>query len=118
MFRKSPFQAWSEVLYEAIALLLRARGLIDASMEQAHRVFWAKIGDEEWQTIRNMVRLVRDHQLWLQRQEQHTRWFGETNVAFFQEWFRNGVVEGERIDSTPLNATYLQRAVGATSLGL
>ncbi len=117
MFRKSLFQAWSEVLYEAIAFFLRARGLIDASMEQTHRVFWAKIGDEEWRTIRSMVSLVRDHQLWLQRQEQHTRWFGETNVAFFQEWFRNGIVEGERIDGTPLDAAYLQRAVGATSVG-
>jgi len=113
MFRKSPFQAWSEVLYEAIGFFLRARWLIDAQKERNHRAFWADIGEEEWETIRAMVRLVRDHQLWLGRDEQHTRWFGETNLAFFQEWFTNGVVEGERIDTTPLNAAYLQQAVGA-----
>ena len=65
--RRSAMIIWTKELIQAIALLLGTRTRYSKGSWSKDRPLWAQILQEDWDQIRHMVRVIRDHKIWAER---------------------------------------------------
>jgi len=65
--RSAAMIIWSLELMRAIALLLNTLSKYQASEWPKERPLWAVIEQSDWERIRKMIRVVRDHKIWGER---------------------------------------------------
>jgi hypothetical protein len=58
---------WTKELMQAIALLLGTRTRYSRGSWRQDRPLWAQILAEDWDQIRKMIRVIRDHKIWAER---------------------------------------------------
>lgn len=58
---------WCEQLAEAIRTLLKTRLRYQNADWSAARPMWLDVKPEDWDSIRRMIRAVRDHKIWGER---------------------------------------------------
>jgi hypothetical protein len=65
--RSSAMIIWTLELKRAIALLLNTLSKYQEGLWSEERPLWAQIDTKEWDKIRRMMRIVRDHKIWGER---------------------------------------------------
>jgi hypothetical protein len=65
--RRSAMIIWTQELMQAIALLLGTRTRYARGSWSKDRTLWAQMLQEDWDQIRKMIRVVRDHKIWGER---------------------------------------------------
>ena len=65
--RRSAMIIWTKELIQAIALLLGTRTRYSRGSWSKDRTLWAQILQEDWNQIRKMIRVIRDHKIWAER---------------------------------------------------
>ena len=65
--RRSAMIIWTKELIQAIALLLGTRTRYSKGSWSKDRPLWAQILQEDWDQIRQMVPVIRDHKIWAER---------------------------------------------------
>lgn len=65
--RRSAMIIWIKELTQAIALLLGTRTRYTHGSWSKDRPLWAQMLQEDWDRIRKMIRVVRDHKIWAER---------------------------------------------------
>jgi len=65
--RKPAMIVWTQELAGAIALLLGTRQRYKFGAWGSERPLWAELNEEDWTTVRRMIRAIRDHKIWGER---------------------------------------------------
>lgn len=68
MCRSAAMVIWIGELKKAIARLLITKDKYHKNAWSEKRVFWAEIGEQEWKIIRNMIKVIKMHQVWKQKE--------------------------------------------------
>lgn len=68
MCRSSAMVIWIGELKKAISRLLITKDKYYKNAWSEKRVLWAEIEEQEWKIIRNMIKIVRMHQVWRQKE--------------------------------------------------
>ena len=66
--RSAAMVIWIGELKKAISRLLKSRGKYHKMAWSEKRVLWAEIGEQEWKIIRNMIKVIKMHQIWKQKE--------------------------------------------------
>lgn len=65
--RRAPMVIWCEELTRAIGVLLNTRLRYEKGAWVEDRPLWAELKSEDWDSIRRMIRSIRDHKVWSER---------------------------------------------------
>jgi hypothetical protein len=65
--RRAPMVIWCQELTRAIRVLLNTRLRYEKSPWAEERPLWAEMQPEDWDSIRKMIRSIRDHKVWSER---------------------------------------------------
>jgi hypothetical protein len=65
--RAAPMIVWTGELQKAIVLLLKSHPTYFRNEWADERPLWIEIPEDKWANIRKMIRVVRDHQIWSER---------------------------------------------------
>jgi N-acyl-D-aspartate/D-glutamate deacylase len=88
--RAAPMIVWAGELQKAIILLLRSHpGYFKNDWAEA-RPFWIKIPEDKWARIRRMIQVVRDHQIWMERNNQVVNAISSTKQKDWKEILLDG----------------------------
>lgn len=66
--RSAAMVIWIGELKKAISRLLKSRDKYHKMAWSEKRVLWAEIGEQEWKIIRNMIKVIKMHQIWKQKE--------------------------------------------------
>ena len=58
---------WTRELTRALALLLNTKGRYKLGEWVGERPLWVEVLKEDWERIRKMIRVIRDHKIWAER---------------------------------------------------
>ena len=67
MCRAAPMIVWTEQLKKAIVLLLKSYPGYTKDSWAEERPFWIEIPKEQWDRIRKMFKIVREHSIWIEK---------------------------------------------------
>lgn len=70
MCRSAAMVIWIGELKKAISRLLKSRDKYHKAAWSEKRVLWAKIDEQEWKIIKNMVKVIKMHQVWKQKENE------------------------------------------------
>jgi hypothetical protein len=100
--RRPAMIIWTLELKRAIALLLNSRSkYIDGSWPE-ERPLWAEIDSKEWEKIKKMIRIVRDHKIWGERTNPETvRAMSSTKQKDWQSILLKGTLPGRQEQLIP-----------------
>lgn len=70
MCRQAAMVIWLEELKKAISRLLKSNDKYIKNEWSDNRILWAQIDDNEWRKIRNMIKVITQHQVWKQKENQ------------------------------------------------
>jgi len=65
--RRSAMIIWSKELVQAVSLLLNAKGKYKRGEWATERPMWVEVLHDDWEQIRKMIRVIRDHKIWAER---------------------------------------------------
>jgi hypothetical protein len=68
--RAAPMIVWTGQLQKAMVLLLKSHPGYFKNDWAEERPLWIEIPDDQWGRIRKMIRVVRDHQIWMEKSNQ------------------------------------------------
>jgi hypothetical protein len=68
--RAAPMIVWTGQLQKAIVLMLRSHPGYFKNDWGEERPLWIRIPEDKWSRIRKMIKVVRDHQIWMERNNQ------------------------------------------------
>jgi hypothetical protein len=67
--RAAPMVVWTEQLKKAIVLLLRSHPGYFKDEWSDKRPLWIEIAEERWEKIRKMFKVIREHQIWIEKNQ-------------------------------------------------
>lgn len=70
MCRSAAMIIWIEELKKAIARLLKSGNKYYRTEWSENRILWTEIGEQEWEQIRNMIKVIKMHQVWKQKENE------------------------------------------------
>jgi len=110
MCRQAAMIVWMGELYRAISLLLSIkRRYEDVHWPDDGRVLWADIKEEDWDSIRKMIRGISQHKLWIEKYNPEIlNNISSTKQKDWKEIILKGRLPG-RIESifTPIDKNYI-----------
>ncbi len=68
--RRSAMVIWTKELIRAIALLLNTKVRYRQGAWSQERPLWVEVLQDDWDQVRKMIRVVRDHKIWAERVNQ------------------------------------------------
>lgn len=93
--RLAPMVIWCEELTRAIRTLLNVRLRYEKGSWSEDRPLWAEMKSEDWNSIRKMIRAIRDHKVWGERTNaQMLTAMSSTKQRDWQEILINGKLPG------------------------
>lgn len=109
MCRQAAMIIWAGELKRAISLLLNVKKRYHSSDWGEVCVLWSDIQDDDWESIRKMIRGIGQHKLWIEKYNQDTlNAISSTKQRDWKDILLNGRLPG-RVESafTPINSNYI-----------
>jgi hypothetical protein len=110
--RAAAMVVWMEQLKIAVVRLLKSRSRYERDQWSEERAFWVEMKEQDWSTIRAMLMVIRDHQIWIQKENpQVISAISSTRQREWREILLDGRLPGrsERLFQ-PLNDTVIYDA--------
>ena len=110
--RRAAMIIWTKELAQAITLLLNAKSRYKRGDWATDRPMWVEILSEDWEQIRRMVRVVRDHKLWAERANPEVvSGIASTRQKDWEQILLEGRLPGRQEQFvTPLDQNFIFRA--------
>lgn len=105
--RQAAMVVWTGELKKAISRLLKTKDKYYRSDWAEKRVLWAEIDDQEWDAIRKMIRVIRQHHIWIEKGNREVLFsLGSTRQGDWKEMLLDGRLPGrEESFFSPLSDT-------------
>ncbi len=95
MCRQSAFIIWIEELKKAISLLIKSRKKYQNNTWGETQILWAELSEEEFNDIRQMIRVIRMHNIWITKENKELlSVLGSTKQTDWKEMLLNGKLPG------------------------
>lgn len=107
LFRPRVAMVWCETLKNAISTYLRFTHVLTDTYSKQGKIFWAKIDDEGWKAIENMVSRIVKHKLWLTENLRAIEVMSSNRKEPAEALLTEGKIDREVLIKKPINFAYV-----------